>query len=342
MHGTPNPGGGLSVWGRGYGQWGKGRSNSFRFGSNQDVYGAALGLDYRSGGLTVGAAGGYSHDKVDYKLGNSDGHVNSWQVGGYLDYAMGAFDFDLQAAYEHGKVSANKSIDVTGIANVASLARAASASTSGHLWRVIGTVGFNANLSGDIVARPFIGLDWSDGRVSSFTESGAGAADLTVDDIRIRRTDAVAGLDVGSKGLGLAPYARLAVKYDLKRHNNDVSAFFNGDPTTAFTVSAVRTGRTEFDGDLGVSYGISRNFMVFAGYEGTYRKDLRSNGVSAGLRLNFGAPEAAAPPLPAAPSPAAATQTCPDGSVILATATCPPPPPPPPPPPLATQRGERG
>nr|NUR37703.1 hypothetical protein [Sphingomonas sp.] len=45
MHGTPNPGGGLSVWGRGYGQWGKGRDRDFRFGSDQDIYGGALGVD---------------------------------------------------------------------------------------------------------------------------------------------------------------------------------------------------------------------------------------------------------------------------------------------------------
>jgi iron complex outermembrane receptor protein len=46
-------------------------------------------------------------------------------------------------------------------------------------------------------------------------------------------------------------------------------------------------------------------------------------------------------PLPPPPPPAApATQTCPDGSVILATAACPAPPPPPPPPPApAPERG---
>ena len=47
---------------------------------------------------------------------------------------------------------------------------------------------------------------------------------------------------------------------------------------------------------------------------------------------------ATAPP----PPPAPATQTCPDGSVIDATATCPPPPPPPPPPPRkASAAGNR-
>jgi len=62
------------------------------------------------------------------------------------------------------------------------------------------------------------------------------------------------------------------------------------------------------------------------------------------LVYNFAAaaPPPAPPPPPPPPPPAApATQTCPDGSVILATSTCPAPPPPPPPPPPA-QRGERG
>jgi hypothetical protein len=56
----------------------------------------------------------------------------------------------------------------------------------------------------------------------------------------------------------------------------------------------------------------------------------------------FGGPREAAyvePVAPPPPPPAApATQTCPDGSVILATDMCPPPPPPPP----ATPSGERG
>ena len=62
------------------------------------------------------------------------------------------------------------------------------------------------------------------------------------------------------------------------------------------------------------------------------------------LRAKF-APEKAAPVpyvAPPAPPPAPpATQTCPDGSVILATDTCPPPPAPPPPPPPPA-KGERG
>ena len=67
--------------------------------------------------------------------------------------------------------------------------------------------------------------------------------------------------------------------------------------------------------------------------------------VRLGLDILFGgAPAAAAvveapPPPPPPPPPAPATQTCPDGSVILATDACPAPPPPPPPPAPEPERG---
>ena len=60
-------------------------------------------------------------------------------------------------------------------------------------------------------------------------------------------------------------------------------------------------------------------------------------------RMKFSEPVAvAAPPpveLPPPPPPPPATQTCADGSVILATETCPAAPSPPPPPPPAPERG---
>jgi len=69
-----------------------------------------------------------------------------------------------------------------------------------------------------------------------------------------------------------------------------------------------------------------------------------SHSLLASLIFHFGAPAEPAPYVPAAapppPPPAApATQTCPDGTVVLATEVCPVPPPPPPPP---ASPGERG
>ncbi len=77
---------------------------------------------------------------------------------------------------------------------------------------------------------------------------------------------------------------------------------------------------------------------------GEFQDRFSSHSLLASLIFNFGAPAeatyvapVAAPPPP--PPVAPATQTCPDGSLILATDICPAPPPPPPPPPPGPERG---
>jgi len=70
--------------------------------------------------------------------------------------------------------------------------------------------------------------------------------------------------------------------------------------------------------------------------------EYKSHSVLFSLIHNFNSPAPPPPPPappPPPPPPPPATQTCPDGSVILATEACPAPPPPPPPPPPAPERG---
>ena len=74
------------------------------------------------------------------------------------------------------------------------------------------------------------------------------------------------------------------------------------------------------------------------------RSRFRSHSILASLIYNFAdlapPPPPPPPPLPPPPPPAPpATQTCADGTVILATDACPAPPPPPPPPEPTPERG---
>jgi hypothetical protein len=73
---------------------------------------------------------------------------------------------------------------------------------------------------------------------------------------------------------------------------------------------------------------------------GSFLGEPRTFGVT--LRATWSPPVAPPPvvaPSPPPPPEAPATQTCSDGTVILATDACPAPPPPPPPPPPAPERG---
>jgi hypothetical protein len=88
-----------------------------------------------------------------------------------------------------------------------------------------------------------------------------------------------------------------------------------------------------------VDYRDDTNPAAIESLEGRFR----SHSLLASVIFNLGSAPVTAPPVLAAeappPPPPPATQTCADGTVILATDACPAPPPPPPPPPPAPERG---
>ena len=97
--------------------------------------------------------------------------------------------------------------------------------------------------------------------------------------------------------------------------------------------------------DLGLKYRYFRVSNVDDVEEGfDLDSDYKSHSILVSLIHNFNSPLPPPPPAPVVvapppPPPPPATQTCPDGSVILATDACPLPPPPPPPPPPEPERG---
>jgi hypothetical protein len=110
--------------------------------------------------------------------------------------------------------------------------------------------------------------------------------------------------------------------------------------------------------DASASYDITQQFTVFGEVTNINNSNYSTHGrfsdqpldiwnygrrYTAGVRFHLLPPPPPPPPPPPLPppppAPPPATQTCADGSVILATDVCPAPPPPPPPPPPAPERG---
>jgi outer membrane immunogenic protein len=139
--------------------------------------------------------------------------------------------------------------------------------------------------------------------------------------------------------------AMFVVNEQRKYFNRDAivtPGFPAGNPTFGDYYNHYRTRGWQVG--AGVEQMLSDSFYVKA--EGRY-SNYRTNSsrltgmLGLGVLFGPGAPEpvvVAPPPAPVAPPPPA-TQTCPDGSVILATDACPVPPPPPPPPAPAPERG---
>lgn len=263
-------------------------------------------------GIEGGATFPQSSD-LDVILNNTTTFNNGYKVDyktGYdvdaiLGYKLGPVRLEGEAGYKRAKV---KSVGVstpliTAVGTAAgTTATAADFSVGNHIG--IKTLMANALLDGDF-----------GGGFGGYAGGGAGRAwaNFSGDSDSAWAFQGIAGLRYA-----LTPNLDAGVKY---RYFHTAKLGF----TDAFTLNSVP-------------------FTTNA------RGNYDSHSVLASLVYNFNSREAAPQPIPAAapapppPPPSApeapATQTCPDGSVILATSTCPAPPPPPPPPPV--QRGERG
>ena len=113
----------------------------------------------------------------------------------------------------------------------------------------------------------------------------------------------------------------------------DASAFYSITPSFKIGVQAQN-----------LTNAVTKTLQQFtiSGLQGVRSDVMQDRRFSFIIRGSFGGSAAAPPPPPPPlPPPPPATQTCPDGSVIEVTATCPAPPPPPPPPPPAAAP-ERG
>ena len=140
-----------------------------------------------------------------------------------------------------------------------------------------------------------------------------------------------------------------AARYNLHFGENQVITL-RADVFNVFNSKAV-VKRYEF-GDLDVvtddNTGLPVSYIPDPNY-GLPTQYQAPRYVRLGLDIAFGGPHAApapveviAPPPPPPPVEAPATQTCADGTLILATAMCPVAAPPPPPPPPPASSGERG
>ena len=150
------------------------------------------------------------------------------------------------------------------------------------------------------------------------------------------------GDDSGWNGYVGGGIGRARVKFEGERDSAFAWQFIAGARTAISDTIDVglkyryfRTGKLEFNDEFDIGDGVAS-----FGLDGK----LRTHSLLASLIFNFAPPPPPPPPVVVAPPPPPppATQTCPDGTVILATDMCPPPPEPyvPPPPPEPTP--ERG
>jgi hypothetical protein len=269
--------------------------------------GVTGGFDFTGPQWRAGIAAGFSTAKLKDGLDTLRGHTNAYMFGGYAAFNAGLIVATGQVDYELGNISTSKTLALSYTTTTTAATSTAAATTTmtannslvtanpgDHLFRASGTLGFKVQ-AGGVKVTPFGGLETSRGAINGFTEDGAEAVDLTVARLGIDRTDVLAGIDLtaadsnfdnGGEGQ-LRPYVRAMYRSQIGGSQSpSVTAFFNGDPATSFTVDGVSGARHEVDIDAGVSLDYADG-SLFLGYQGTIRKGMSQHGLNVGFHLPF-------------------------------------------------------
>lgn len=315
------------LWGQIY--WGR---EHYGNDSSQDVFGteieinerirtkrkgAQVGFDYNFGGGVLGLTGGWERADANVKATLADIDIKGWNLGAYgiVGSNLGFYG-GLLVKYDHGKAELdNAAFDGLDRLTVKS-------------WGFEGEAGYRwafGNSRLDIGG----GLAWVHSKVEDFSFASIGYDYDSAKSLRGRFGARFEG------GKHYGPYVDARLLHEF-RDGNDVT-LLNGADSSVLE----RDGRgTWFRGEVGLgAHGGSGPMAAVWVDVG----DVKGWGLRAGWRFGGGRaamPETTAAPPPPPPSPQP-TQSCPDGSVILATDSCPPlaSPPPPPPPLPGPERG---
>jgi opacity protein-like surface antigen len=265
-------------------------------------------------GPYVGVEGGVLFPRtsdLDVILNNTttfnDGYDVKYKTGYDVDaiagYKLGIIRLEAEGAYKRAKV---KSLGVS-TPLITAVGTAAGAPVTAADFSVGNHIGVSS-----LMANALLDSNFGNSRFGGYVGGGAGRAwaSMAGDKDNAWAFQGIAGLRAA-----VSDHVDAGLKY---RYFHTAKLGFN-DSFTDNAVPFTATAKGNFD---------SHSLLASLTYN--------FNSAARPAPIPAAAPEPPPPPAPEAP----ATQTCADGSVVLATSACPAPPPAPPPPPAAS--GERG
>ncbi|MCU0762583.1 MAG: autotransporter outer membrane beta-barrel domain-containing protein [Hydrogenophaga sp.] len=287
-----NFGGGGGAGGRstsGQGLWVKALGNRL----NQDTVDGASGYKLSTTGLigglqselnattTLGFGLGYLGSEVagqEFAAGqNSD--IESLQLVGYGQYAVGNAGWQLnwQGDFTRSRVESER--------NIAFMGRTALARYHGDAWHLGVGIRKAYTLNPQTTVQPGVALDWRSFKAEGYTETGAGALNLQVNEQTAQEAILKVGAELQQQ---LTPQtqwlASAALGYDLRHQRNAVTARFSGGGV-AFTTEGLPAARTLGELGLGIRHQASDSVELVARYDLRLRKGLRDQ--TASVRLNW-------------------------------------------------------
>lgn len=276
---------GFGVWAQGIGFTGSQGTRRGQDGFDADTLGMAVGGDVRvADPLRVGVAFSYSKTNVD-STDNSAGSgmdVNSYQGTLYASYTGAPWYVDGMLIYGVHKYDNTRAITALG--------QTATADYEGQQYTAQVAGGYPLAF-GNTVVTPNVSLAYSRLNQDGYTESGAGAANLTVDS---QQTDSVrSGLGVKvshaykSGTMRLVPEVRATWFHEYAAKELETTSAFAVDAGSAFTTTGAAPTRDSLALGIGVNLMDADQLTVSANYDAELKEHYLGHAGTLQVRWDF-------------------------------------------------------
>ena len=254
-------------------------------GYETETYGAAIGGDFKIGDSTIGASFSYATTDVDSKGdGNAQTDIDSYQGTIYADYTTNEWYVEGLFGFARNEITGSRSISVNNL----------TASNDYGSNQYMANIGFGMPV--EVEPGHFVtataSLQYTLVDNETYTETGAGALNLRVDQDNVHQALGVIGakyhINNEVDGGTFTPEARLSLTYDFANDEAvSTSNFTGGGP--AFDVEGANVQELGVRGGLGVSFMplAATGLTIAANYDVWAREDFLSHSANASLRFDF-------------------------------------------------------
>ena len=277
---------GTSAWACGYGSFDAVSSNGGVNGYSSTLAGMVAGLEYKPDSLNLFRVGwGYGYDDLGVNSISETATMNQIQLGAYGQHSF--FKDDKLNAYVGGTSAAGYNFINTN-RPISAAGETATAAAASYSLSASGLVGFTSDIHGFTV-EPVLSEEYIYQYQNSFTENGAGAADLSVSGRSINSLRSSLGAQVLTSytlhdSMKLTPQIHAAFIYDAFDVAPTLDESISGQ---GFTINSANPGRIGAQGGAGATLDMGGGRAAFADYNGTFKEHETDNFVLVGLKYKL-------------------------------------------------------
>ncbi|MEE9211652.1 MAG: autotransporter domain-containing protein [Phycisphaeraceae bacterium] len=268
-------------------------SDTDRIGFSADSVGVQIGADKEfhdvfgnsAAEAIVGFAFGYIHTDLDLDGGRGDGTIDSIRIGPFASYYVGRWFVDGSLTYGLNLNNLDRNVIFDAIS------RTANGDYAAHEISVFLGGGYDIPVGGFTIT-PDGSIQYTGYFSESFTETGAGAANLHVDSRDIQSLRSMLGVRVSpnpleTKGSKVMPVAFIGWAHEFRLDDNDeIDAVFTSG-ATSFTIDPTSASEDSIYYGVGVTAQINEAVSARFGYVGETSPDGQFHGLSGSVIIGF-------------------------------------------------------